>query len=175
MSLPSVTPGFRIILAAILLLSVSGASVASGSEDCIEAPDFDVAAVDDSRVSLAALKGDKPLYLKFWLSTCPQCIAEMPHFVHSFEQYGDRMEFVAVNLAMDETMQSVERAMSDHGLDMPVVFDESREMQTKFGVYGTPTHVVIDRNGRIVHRSNIADAELDTAIDCVSRDATGRK
>jgi peroxiredoxin len=153
-----------------MLLGISGASVASGSDDCDEAPNFDVAAVDDSRVSLAALNGEKPVYLKFWLSTCPQCIAEMPHFVHSFEQYGDRMAFVAVNLAMDETMQTLEQAMSTHGLDMPVVFDESREMQTKFGVYGTPTHIVIDRNGRVVHRSNIANDKLDTAIDCVSRD-----
>ena len=67
-------------------------------------------------------------------------------------------------------MQTLEQAMSTHGLDMPVVFDESREMQTKFGVYGTPTHIVIDRNGRVVHRSNIANDKLDTAIDCVSRD-----
>ena len=139
--------------------------------ECVAAPDFDVAAIDDSRVSLAELKGEKPVYLKFWLSTCPQCIAEMPHFVHNYEQYGDDLEFVAVNLAMDETMQTLEQALSDHGLEMAVVFDESREMQTKFEVYGTPTHIVIDTHGRIVHVSNVADEELDAVLDDVSQNS----
>lgn len=164
------SPAFitRVSQVAILALALFGtAGSANDTGECVPAPDFDVAAIDDSRVSLADLKGEKPVYLKFWLSTCPQCIAEMPHFVHSFERYGDEMEFVAVNLAMDETVKTLEQALSDHGLEMAVVFDESREMQTLFEVYGTPTHIVIDRHGRIVHVSNIADGELDMALDRV--------
>jgi peroxiredoxin len=158
----------RISQVAILAFAFLGTTgSAKDAEECVPAPDFDVATFDDSRVSLAELKGEKPVYLKFWLSTCPQCIAEMPHFVHSFEQYGDEMEFVAVNLAMDQTVQTLEQALSDHGLEMAVVFDESRKMQTLFEVYGTPTHIVIDRHGRIVHVSNIADEELDMALDRV--------
>jgi peroxiredoxin len=152
----------QVLILASALLATAGSAEDSG--ECVEAPDFDVATIDDSRVSLAELKGEKPVYLKFWLSTCPQCIAEMPHFVHSFEQHGDDMEFVAVNLAMDETMQSLEQALSEHRLEMAVVFDESREMQTIFEVYGTPTHIVIDTHGRIVHVSNVADEELDVAL-----------
>ena len=137
MKLPPASIRFQIALLAVILLGISGAGSATEGDDCIEAPDFDVATVDDSRISLAELRGKKPVYLKFWLSTCPQCIAEMPHFVHSWEQYGDQMAFVAVNLAMDETMQTLRQAITDHGLEMPVVLDESREMQTGFGVYGT--------------------------------------
>ncbi|MGI9224712.1 MAG: TlpA family protein disulfide reductase [Woeseiaceae bacterium] len=165
----SVVATIRIAVLAAALLGIAGAGSATESEDCLEAPNFNVATIDNARVSLAELKGQKPLYLKFWLSSCPQCIAEMPHFVHSYEQYGDGIEIVAVNLAMDETMQTLEQALADHGLEMPVVFDESREMQTIFEVYGTPTHVVIDKHGRIVHVSNAADEALDAALDCVSR------
>lgn len=160
----SVATIFRIAVLAAALLGIAGAGSAAESEDCVEAPNFDVTAIDDSRISLAELKGQKPVYLKFWLSTCPLCIAEMPHFVHSYEQHRDRMEFVAVNLAMDETMETLEQALSDHKLEMPVVFDESREMQTIFEVYGTPTHIVIDTHGRIVHVSNVANEELDAAL-----------
>lgn len=141
LSMSATTRHFRTTFLAIAILSIASAVSATESGDCVEAPDFDVATIDDARISLAALKGRKPVYLKFWLSTCPQCIAEMPHFVHSYDQYGDDMAFVAVNLAMDETMQTLEQAISDHGLGMPIVFDESREMQSKFGVYGTPTHI----------------------------------
>jgi len=158
----------RISQFAILAFALLGTtSSAEDTEECVPAPDFDVATIDDSRVSLEELKVEKPVYLKFWLSTCPQCIAEMPHFVHTYEQYGNDIAFVAVNLAMDETMQTLKQALSDHGLEMAVVFDESRKMQTMFEVYGTPTHIVIDRHGRIVHVSNIADGELDMALDRV--------
>ena len=81
------------------------------------------------------------------------------------------IEVVAINLAIDETMQSLNKALSDYGLEMPVVFDESGEMQSKFGVYGTPTHVVIDIHGRIVHFGNTADRALDAALECVHEKA----
>lgn len=155
---------------AVTLLCMTGAVSAMESDDCPPAPDFDVETIDSSRISFAELKGSKPLYLKFWLSSCPQCIAEMPHLVHSYEKYGDGIEIVAVNLAMDETMQTLKRTQSDFHLEMPIVFDDDGEMQRKFGVYGTPTHVVIDIDGRIVHFGNAANQELDAALDCVYRD-----
>ena len=71
----AVATHFRVTILTIALLGFAGASFATQGDDCIEAPDFDVVAIDESRISLADMKGRKPVYLKFWLSTCPQCIA----------------------------------------------------------------------------------------------------
>ena len=154
------------LIAAALLLP--NAALTTESEDCEIAPEFATVTIDDQRIALADLRGEKPVYLKFWLSTCPQCIAEMPHFVHTFDQYGESFQFIAVNLAMDgDTPEVVRHSMTEHGLEMPVVVDESGEMGSAFGVYGTPTHIVIDTDGRIVHSSNMADEALDETLACL--------
>lgn len=154
------------LAAALLLIPV--AAPATDDENCDAAPEFTTKTIDDQEIALADLRGEKPVYLKFWLSTCPQCIEEMPHFVHTYEQYGDSFQFIAVNLATDgDTTDIVRRAMLEHGLEMPMVFDDSGDLGTKFGVFGTPTHILIDQNGRIVHTSNAANEELDAKLNCL--------
>ncbi len=163
----------RLVFAAIALLTAAGLGSAAERDDCVVAPDFAITTIDDVHIALQDLKGEKPVYLKFWLSTCPQCLAEMPHFVHTYEKYGDKLQIIAVNLAVDgDTPEVVRYAMREHGLEMPVVVDESGDMQSKFGVFGTPTHIVIDREGRIVHSGYKADDALDATLDCLSN---GRK
>lgn len=164
----------RSALIVAVVLSAANAASATERDDCDVAPEFETVTIDDERIALQDLKGEKPVYLKFWLSTCPQCIAEMPHFVHAYEQYGDELQFVAVNLAMDgDTPNIVRRAMVEHGLEMPVVVDESSHMQSAFGIFGTPTHIVIDRQGRIVYSSNRADDELDATLGCIYASKAG--
>jgi peroxiredoxin len=158
----------RIAFLAAALLYMADTSSATEREDCVEAPGFQVQTVDNERISLDELKGERPIYIKFWLSTCPQCLAEMPHFVHTYDEYGDDIQIIAVNLAFDgDTLEVVRQAMTEHGLEMPVVIDESRDMQSKFNVFGTPTHIVIDREGRIVHRGYKADESLDEVLECM--------
>ena len=157
-----------------ILLPVSGYS--NADQPCVVAPQFDAASIDDEQLTLTELNGAGAVYLKFWLSTCPNCIAEMPHFAHNHEQYGDEIKFVAVNLATDgETQQIVRDAAEKYGLAMAHVFDEGGDLRRSFDVFATPTHVIIDRKGRIVHRSNVADEDLDKVLDDLYRgNQTGR-
>jgi peroxiredoxin len=147
---------------------MSGLVLASDDAGCIEAPFFEAVTIDNERIVSRELKGKRPLYIKFWLSSCPTCLAEMPHLVHTYEQYGDGVQFIAINLGVDgDTPEVVARTAADYGLDMPITVDESGEIQAQFGVFGTPTHIVVDRDGRIVHSGHKADEKLDAALDCV--------
>ena len=153
------------ILTAILM---PGIGTATESEDCVVAPEISAMTIDNVRIALSDPASDRPVYLKFWLSTCPQCIAEMPHFVHTYELYGDDFQFVAVNLGLDgDTPEVVRSLMAEYELEMPMVVDDSGELRRVFGVGGTPTHVVIDRDGRIVHSGNAADDALDETLACL--------
>jgi peroxiredoxin len=158
---------FPALLAAVLLSFAAPVS-SSERDDCVTAPDFEVLTIDNERIALEDLRGERPVYLKFWLSTCPQCLAEMPHFVHTYEKFGNELQVIAVNLAMDgDSPEVVRQAMAEHGLEMPVVVDESRDMQSMFDVFGTPTHIVIDREGYIVHTGYKADETLDATLECM--------
>ena len=160
--------GLRVVsiaAAAIAMLFASGMGLAAANELCVESPDFDVITLDTENISSAALKGDKPVYLKFWLTTCPQCMAEMPHFKEAHAHYGDDVQFIAVNLGVDGDTQDVVRdAMAELELGMPGVVDEEGHLQSAFGVVGTPTHVVIDRDGRVRHLGHKADEQLDEML-----------
>ncbi len=114
----------------------------------------------------AAIKGDaKPMYLKFWATWCAACIAEMPHFVDAHERFGANIEFVAINVAINDSPERIERARSEYNLEMPIVFDQSGELWSKFDIFGTPTHVVIDASGEITYIGHAAGEALDQALE----------
>ena len=49
-------------------------------------------------VTLGSLGADKPVYVKMWATWCKPCMEQMPHFEALQQQYGDKVNFVAVNI-----------------------------------------------------------------------------
>ncbi len=107
------------ILAAVLVLLLAGAGLlyntlsqgrspglppvedsASSSKESspVPAPSFPLEAPEGNLLDLSDLIGDKPVVLNFWASTCPPCKEEMPDFQAAFEQYGQEIHFVMVNV-----------------------------------------------------------------------------
>lgn len=153
---------------AAVLVTMLVVRVAHAETLCVEAPDFEVVTLDQERIALSELRGNKPVYIKFWLTTCPQCIAEMPHFKETHERSGDEVQLIAINLGVDgDTPDVVRAAMAELGLEMPGVVDGQGHLQSKFGVIGTPTHVVIDVDGRVRHFGHKANEELDAVLAAI--------
>ena len=107
------------ILAAVLVLLLAGAGLlynklsqgrspglppvedsASSSQESspVPAPSFPLEDPEGNLLDLSDLIGDKPVVLNFWASTCPPCKEEMPDFQAAFEQYGQEIHFVMVNV-----------------------------------------------------------------------------
>jgi len=51
---------------------------------------------DGHVISLNSLS-DKPLFINFWATWCPPCIAEMPTIIELEKEYGDKVHFVLVS------------------------------------------------------------------------------
>ena len=62
------------------------------------APDFTVTDADGNAVKLSDFRG-KGVVLNFWASWCGPCKSEMPHFQTAYEQYGDEVHFLMVNMS----------------------------------------------------------------------------
>ena len=73
---------------------------------------------DGERHSLAELRG-RTVFLNFWATWCPPCVAEMPGIAALHESLGDEVAFVLVNMDADPAKA---RAFLDrHGYrDLPV-------------------------------------------------------
>lgn len=128
------------------------------------APAARMTTIDGDTIDLAALRGHKAVYLKFWATWCSPCREQMPHFERVQQGAGDDLVVVAINLGFDDTPEQVRAFRDEQGLTMPVVRDEDGRLAGLFGVRVTPQHVVIDRDGVIRYIGHLADARVDAAL-----------
>lgn len=90
----------------------------------------------------------KPVFLNFWATWCPPCIAEMPDIQDLYDKYGDKVAFFLVT---DESPQKVDAFMEKRGFDMPVFYHHSGVPQ-EFATQSIPTTFVISPEQKIVIR-----------------------
>ncbi|TLY53161.1 MAG: TlpA family protein disulfide reductase, partial [Gammaproteobacteria bacterium] len=59
------------------------------------APALKLTTLDGQTIDLAALRGHKAVYLKFWATWCVPCREQMPHFEKTWRGAGDDLAVVA--------------------------------------------------------------------------------
>ena len=91
----------------------------------------------------------------------------MPAYIELHETYGERVQFLAVNVAVSDPLERVIEAVESFDLQMPVAYDETGELWDKFDVVGTPAYVLLDRSGNVAFRSYGHNEELVVALDNV--------
>lgn len=104
---------------------------------------------NEQLVSFEDLRG-KIIFLNFWATWCPPCVAELGHIQELSEQYKESKDVVILT-----TVLPGDRGVSKHdildfieenGYTMPVLFDDG----TLFGYFGInsfPTTLMINRDG----------------------------
>lgn len=126
------------------------------------APDFSATALDGKKISYSAdLKGKKPVYLIFWATWCPVCKKELPQVKELHKRLGDRIEFIGINVGINEMEEDVKGYIKKNGLDFKMVFDKDTKISRSFGVMGTPTQLIIDRSGTAQYRGSDIPEDLE--------------
>ncbi len=135
-------------IAFVVLLGAGMAMKGSAVEPGDRAPSVGAPALDgDGEVALDDLRG-KPVLVNFWASWCEPCEAEAGYLEAAYEEYGDEVEFLGVNIkdARSDALAFVER----FDVSYPQVRDESLEWYDEFGLTGQPETFLIDARGEIV-------------------------
>ena len=112
--------------------------------------------------------------LCFWGTWCDPCLAAMPHLADLQQQFGPerlRVVSIAYERGGEGGAKSVARTVRRLGLNYPVLLapsDGSCPLASVMEVQYYPTLVLLDREGRVVHRETGATSEklmrLDRAI-----------
>ena len=125
-----------------------------------EAPAVTATTLDGRTLALQELRG-RPVLVTFWATSCPGCVKEIPHLVELHHELAPRgFEIVAFAMEYDPADQVREMA-TRRGLPYVVALDSRGEAAKAFGdVRLTPTHFLIDPQGRIVQQKI---GELDMA------------
>lgn len=97
------------------------------------------------------------IFLNFWGTYCPPCIAEMPEIQGIYNDYSGRVKFLLVTA---EDPAKVRNFMQTRGYDMPVHFG-GRNMPDALSVRSIPTTFIISPDGHIVSRK-VGAADWDS-------------
>ena len=117
------------------------------------APDFAMLDWDGNSLKLSDIIVEgKPIILNFWASWCPPCKYEMPDFDKVHREFGDRVNFVMLDLVdgQRETEELGRRYVLDNGFDMPIFFDVMQEGAFAYGIHSIPTTIFIDNEGYVI-------------------------
>ena len=124
----------------------------SGTEPVKQtAPDFTVYDIDGTAHKLSDFRG-KPVILNFWATWCGYCEAEMPDFEEKYQQYGDQIHFLMVDVTdgAQETVQKASAFIAERGFTFPVYYDTELQAASAYNTSGLPTTYFLDAEGYFV-------------------------
>ena len=110
------------------VISSEAADPSASEEELTPAPDFTVYDFQGNEVSLSDFRG-KPVVLNFWASWCGPCKREMPDFESIYQELGEDVEFMMVNVTdgSRETRDSAAEFIAGEGYTFPVYYDSQLE------------------------------------------------
>ncbi|PRZ17048.1 thiol-disulfide isomerase/thioredoxin [Laceyella sediminis] len=115
----------------------------------MRAPNFSLKTLDGKTVEVKKNNG-KPTLINFWASWCPPCKVEMPHIQKAYEKYGDRVNFLMVNLTAMDDETKMKQYLKEEGYSFPVLLDRTGEVSQMYQAISIPTTYIVDRNGIII-------------------------
>lgn len=132
-----------------------------------------LAAIGGESVDLSASFGERPVVLQFWASWCPKCEALEPEMIAAHEEFGDRVDFFGVAVAVGQNPKRVARHLEDHPLPFPMLWDADGEATRRFEAPTTSYVVILDADGRVAYTGVDADQDIRAALTEIAGDAGG--
>lgn len=115
-------------------------------------------------VTLADFKG-KVVFINFWATWCPPCIAEMPSIQILHDKFKDDSDVVILTVEIESKKEKAKQFMKRKKLTLPVYYPDSNLPIVLFD--GTlPTTVILDKEGNIAHKTlGMADYSGNDIVD----------
>ena len=158
---------FRKLLAVIAItLGLSAFTLVHAQTN--KAFDISITTLDGESTTLNQLVADKPVYLKFWATWCQPCREQMPHLQQTFEHYGDEIDIISVNIDVNDSVEAINATQQEFGLTVPVVIDATGKLAQAFDLVGTPYHLLIDTDGRVVFKGHEESDKLEKTLKLLS-------
>ena len=152
-----------IALAGTVRAQESGITVGSA------APAVRVGDLDGNTVDLGQYIGKKPMLLEFWATWCELCEELLPRIRSARAAYGSAVEFIGINVAVNQTPARVRRYLQEHQPPFRTLYDDEGTSIRAYNVPATSYVVIVDRAGKVAYTGSGGDQDLDTPLRHVTR------
>jgi peroxiredoxin len=116
-------------------------------------------------VDLGRWMGKQPVLLEFWAAWCPQCAELLPRMEAARVRFGERVAFLVVAVAVNQTKRSVQRHLERHPMRFTFLWDANGAAVRAFQAPTTSYVVVLDSGGKVVYTGTGAEQELEAALE----------
>jgi peroxiredoxin len=132
------------------------------------APSFSATTLRGTDVSLRSYAGT-PVVINFFASWCAPCRAEAPGLAQLARRFGSRVQLLGISI--DDKRPGATAFAQHYHWTWPIVFEPNDGLAYRFGLYGKPTTVVIDQQGRIAwqHAGKIGSRPIAQVLQALLR------
>lgn len=114
--------------------------------------------------SLEDLRG-KVVFLNFWATWCPPCVAEMPSIQVLHDKFKTDDEVLILTIEIEKNQKKAQEFMKRKKLNLPIFYPNSA-IPTELFNGNLPTTIILDKEGNIVHSTlGMADYSGDEIVN----------
>jgi thiol-disulfide isomerase/thioredoxin len=147
-----------------LLAAAAPAAAQEGLKVGAKAPPVVINDLDGRPVDLAQYIGRKPYLLEFWATWCSVCEELLPKVKAAHAAYGAKVEFLGVNVTVNQTKERVRRYLERHDPPFRTLYDEQGVAARAYDVPITSYIVIVDAEGKVAYTGSGADQDIDAVL-----------
>jgi peroxiredoxin len=152
-------------LGLVAALPASGAAAQEvGLAVGTRAPAVAVHDLDGKAVDLAKYLGKEPLFLEWWATWCEQCDALLPRVRAARAELGDRVQFLGINVAVNQSPERVKRYIESNDVPFRTLYDDEGTSTRAYAAPTTSYVVIVDRAGRVAYTGTGGDQDFIGAL-----------
>ncbi|WP_299104626.1 TlpA disulfide reductase family protein [uncultured Tenacibaculum sp.] len=129
----------------IRLISFSPSIEAKEDQVKLDTYDWNLQGLNTQSTNLKELKG-KVVFVSFWATWCPPCVAEMPSIQELHNDYKDKVAFLLVT---NENWDVVSKFYNKNAYDFPT-YNYLNKVPKQFEHTSIPTTFILNKEGNIV-------------------------
>ncbi len=119
--------------------------VAKGEQEQLKPFTYALENLDGDNLNVEIGKGEV-VFISYWATWCPPCIAEFPSIDALYQDYGDKINFVMIS---NENPEKIRKFLEKKNFSVPAVVPKM-EAPEELYEKTIPTNYIIDASGKII-------------------------
>ena len=129
----------------IRLISFSPSAVSVNDQKELTNYNWQLKGLNTNNIDFNELQ-NKVVFINFWATWCPPCVAEMPSMQAVYNDYKDKVTFLFVT---NENWEKVAKFYTKNGYDLPT-YNQLTRRPVLFESNSIPTTFILSKKGKIV-------------------------